>query len=115
MKDWNIVGPNYSHLSRSGSIEPVCGTSKTHCSISAHKRHGLHISSAIDILSVSHSLNFDCLRFAEDFLNYAIVSEPNAMGVIGARQLLRTLWKWLIGQLFDCRDDPGNLMGREAP
>ncbi len=48
-----------------------------------------------------HSLDFDNLRFAEDFVNNAIVSDTNAMSVIGAGQLLRTVWEWLIGELLD--------------
>lgn len=48
-----------------------------------------------------HALNFNQLRFPEDFINNPIIAQPDAIGMFRAAQLFHIMRKSIFGQTFN--------------
>ena len=72
------------------------------------------VSFSIDVPSVSDSLNFDDLRFAENLVDDAIISNPDAVGALRTGKFLHTVRERIFCELSDRLDHARNLMTRET-
>src|SRR5438128_1703785 len=60
------------------------------------------------------SVDDDASRFHENFINYTVVSDADAIRVFGPRQFLRAVLEWLAGEFSDRGNNPRHLVRRQA-
>ena len=58
-------------------------------------------SLAVHVFPVPHALNLDNLRGHKHLVNDAVISDTDAMCMVGPRQLVKAVWEWFFGwQLY---------------
>src|SRR5208337_2674684 len=62
---------------------------------------GQDYSAPINVLAMPHALDFNQLRFRDDFINNAAIAQPDAIGMFRATQFFHTMRKWIFRQTFN--------------
>ena len=60
-----------------------------------------------------HPLNLHDFPLGKNLVNYPVIANANAMGLVRARKLFRSVRERLLCELFDSGEDPRDFLPRE--